>query len=363
MENLKQVVPIQQIPDSSGFWIHCTGGLRATEYDRDKWTFEPFLVDGKPCAKAYLRRSELQNLFTEVGCKPFAMEQFEWRNGYFRSTWVPITGPVDNHLRAPSELWMHIGGRLGDKRINPHFWVQKDVNVEEIAKTFDDHQPEERLSYSIGLSIRNLDISVKNISDFYYNSCINLLRESKFDRKWYSNPSMDAELFANVHSFFVTFGTLRDYLGALISARLKLNSKIDSMARLLQNITKEKVDDDALLGTLHEECMIRESASQTWEAAGWLKESTSLRDRFVHRRPFGQSFYEQGGKLEKLSSNFDAYRYHRPCVDDGLKKDDIFDIIISTYERANKIFQKLAERSGYDFRPLTLTDKDVISVK
>ena len=200
-------------------------------------------------------------------------------------------------------------GGLAIRELIRSFWDEKNVNVEKVANTLDDHQPEERLSYSIGLSIRNLDISVKNISDYYYNNCISLMRKPDFDKKWYSNPSMDAELFANVHSFFVTFGTLRDYLGALISARLKLDSKIDSMARLLHNINKDRVKDDALLQTLYEDGMIRESPSQEWQATGWLKESISLRDRFVHRRPFGQSFYEQGGSIKKISSKFNIYQY------------------------------------------------------
>lgn len=62
-----------------------------------------------------------------------------------------------------------------------------------------------------------------------------------------------------------------------------------------------------------------------------------------------------------VNSDLGFYRYRRPIhVEFGRKyHDDILDLITIYYHQIVELFETLAENSGYDTRPLELTD-DII---
>jgi hypothetical protein len=145
---------------------------------------------------------------------------------------------------------------------------------EQIARLTDDHTEVEWLARSISLSLRSMDISIEQIAEFYYEQLVNLMAAGLIA------DTQNQTLFAHVHTFFLHLGAARDYLAALIAARIRKNpSKIDSMANLTEVLEPQDVETDALLKLLENRKFIQPTPSNMnrLEISGWLKEATTLR--------------------------------------------------------------------------------------
>jgi hypothetical protein len=208
-----------------------------------------------------------------------------------------------------------------------------------------------------------MDISVEQIAEFYHEQLVNLMAAGIVDGRRSAN-TQNQTLFAHVHSFFLHLGAARDYLAALIAARIgKDPGKIDSMAHLIKALRAKDIETDALLKLLESRKFIQPIPDNTnrREISGWLKEASTLRNQFVHRRPYGARHVERFGHAVAVSPEMGLYRYVRPVLVKNDAELDVLDVVVSHYKQATALFQDAAEVSGQDTSILTITDKDIIS--
>ena len=211
--------------------------------------------------------------------------------------------------------------------------------------------------------MKSLDTTVAQISLFYHDELINLLSDGSIDGRR-SSSTRDQSLYALVHSFFLHLGAARDYLATFIAAELNMDTaKTDSMARLVDALRGPKTSGSAILQILEAKGDVEPigTPSTKWEVAGWLKEASDLRNEFTHRRTYGHTLQEQMGRLQAIETNVGLYRYFRP-ISWGVGTDDVFDTILSHYEKLNERFFAAAEASGFDTSIIHLTENDIVSV-
>lgn len=361
--------PLMRQPDRQGFTIHFTGGFRASEIAENKWLIEPVLIDGQAQQDGYLPRPVLDRLTKSFAFRAIAFNNFGWHKGDFHSSWTPIVPTRANHSHAPSNLWGNMANNLGSDRTSDGFDAMTragNINAEDVAQLVDNRGDTERLCSSIKLSLRSMDIGVEQIVHFYNDQLVNML--SKKDMETIkTRSSLDQNLYANVHSFFLHFGASRDYLASLISVRLGGNmKKIDSMANLVKNMRQRHVDADPLLKMLIDRGDIvsnNEKGRPPFKTAGWLKSANDLRNQFTHRRPYGQKHLEKSGQVLPADRNGRFFKYHRPYVDDDGNVADILELVHHHYGQSCKLFLEMAEASGYDTKMMHFTDKDIISLE
>lgn len=350
-------------PDAQGFYIHCVGGFRAAMSEKDIWLIEPVLDNEKPCRRGFFTKAELNAFMHKTHLKPIAFQSFGWSGGRYHSSWSPLIPGRTNHLQGPSSLWSNIALNLAKQRSDTELWDMTAPTHEKIAKIADNRTEEERLAQSISLSLHSMDISVEQIADFYHEQLVNLMAEGLVDGRR-SSTMQDQALFAHVHSFFLHLGAARDYLGAFIATRIgKDPHKIDSMARLIRTLQSEQVGTDALLNLLEARKFIQPIPERAngREMSGWLKEASDLRNRFVHKRPYGARYVEGFGYVTSIAPVTGLYRYVRPILVANDAERDVLDVVTYHYKQAMVLFQDSAEASGRDISMMMLTDRDIIS--
>ena len=360
-----ETTAIPRQPDGDAFYVHCTGGFRGAKSTEGRWVIEPILYNGRPCRSGFISTEELQMLARKTGFSPIAFQSMGWTNGKYHSHWIPLIPGRQNQLRGPSDLWRSISSNLSRNRSGSHLSKMENPTHKKIADLLDDRAEEERLAQSISLSLRSMDISIEQVAEYHNEQLVNLLASGKTNGERVAT-TLDETLFAHVHSFFMHFGAARDYFGALIASRIgKSPQRFDSMAKLVDALRPEHFSFDKLLELLRSRKFIQPSAknSNRWEMYGWLKEASELRNEFVHRRPYGSKFMERAGCAVSVRPEFGLFRYFRPIVIDGNAERDVLDVVTAHYKAATTMFQDAAEVSGYDASILTLTDKDVISMK
>lgn len=360
-----RTLPLPRQPDGQGFYIHCIGGFRAALSEKDLWLIEPVLDNGLSCRKGFFARPALNDFLRRTGLKPIAFQSFGWSRGDYYSNWLPLIPGRANHLLGPSDLWVNIASNLAKQRLRSVRQNTTDVSHEQIAMALDDRSEEERLAHSIGLSLRSMDNSVEQIAEFYHEQLVNHLSAGLIDGRR-SGGTQDQTLFAHVHSFFLHLGAARDYLAALIAARISKDSrKVDSMARLIDVLRTRHFGTDALLDLLETRKFIQPvpGNSNRREMSGWLSEASALRNEFVHVRPYGGRHVERSGYVVSVANRMDLYRYRRPMLIENDAESDVLDVIVQHYRQATELFQDMAEASGWDLSMQRLTDKDIISIK
>lgn len=360
-----KTLPLSRQPDGQGFYIHCIGGFRAAMSENDLWAIEPVLDNGRPCRKGFVAKAELDVLMRRTGLMPIAFQSLGWRGGDYHSNWSPLIPGRTNHLQGPSDLWINVASNLAPQRSGAELRDMTVPTHEKIATILDDRTEEERLALSISLSLRSMDISVEQIAEFYNEQLVNLMAAGLVDGQR-SGGTQDQTLFAHVHSFFLHLGAARDYLAALIAARIgKDPRKVDSMADLICALRPRHFGTDALLDLLETRKFIQpipENPNKR-KMSGWLREASDLRNQFVHRRPYGARHLERFGYVTAIAPEMGLYRYMRPILVEKDAERDVLDVVVRHYKQATALFQDMAEASGWDISMLTLTDKDIISIK
>jgi hypothetical protein len=209
-----------------------------------------------------------------------------------------------------------------------------------------------------------MDINIEQIAEFYHEQLVNLMSGGRLTGQR-SGSSQDQTLFAHVHSFFLHLGAARDYLGAFIAMRIGQDpEEIDSMAGLIRILKQEHLGTDKLLDLLHAKGFVRPSPqnAKKWEAAGWLKQASALRNQFAHQRPYGSRHAERFGWAVAISEENGIFRYYRPIVDkDGVER-DVLDVIAEHYKNCTSFFHEMAAQSGKDISIFHFTDEDIISI-
>jgi len=324
---------------------------------------EPVMEKGHPSRKGFFTKAKLDSFMRGTHLMLIAFHSFGWSGGKYHSSWSPMIPGRTNHSRGPADLWSSIASNLLRQRSGTLLREMPTPTREKIAKPLDDRSEEEWLARSISFSLRSMDISVEQIAEFYHEQLVNLLADGPVDGRRFAR-TQDQTLFAHVHSFFLHFGAARDYLAALIAARIgKDPGKIDSMARLIEVLRSKDIGTDVLLKLLKTRKFIQPTPNNANRRAisGWLKEASDLRNQFVYRRPYGARHVERFGHAAAISPEMGLYRYVRPVLVENDAEQDILDIVVFHYKQAIALFQDAAGMSGRDISILTLTDEDIIS--
>lgn len=371
-ENMQNIVmcnhQTQELPrqnDAAAFYVHCLGGFRGAMAKDDVWMVEPVLDEGKACRKGFFSKRQLEQFTIRAGLPAIALQNISWNKGQYHSSWSPIIPGQGNHLLGPAELWGNVAANITRRRTGAELRAMQNPTKEEIAELLDEKSEEERLARSISLSLRSMDINIEQIAEFYHEQLVNLMSAGLLKGQR-SGGSQDQTLFAHVHSFFLHLGAARDYLGAFIAMRIGQDPKeIDSMAGLIRVLKQEHLGTDKLLDLLHAKGFVRPSTQNTkkWEAAGWLKQASDLRNQFVHQRPYGSRHAERFGWAVAVSEENGIFRYYRPIVDKDAVERDVLDVIAEHYKNCTAFFYEMAAQSGKDTSMLHLSKEDIISLK
>lgn len=356
---------ITRQPDGEAFYLHCTGGVRCAERDTDVWYIEPVFDGGGACAKGFMTKSETQRFLRERKLKPIAFQRLGWHRGVYHSSWSPIVPGRKSHMEGPADLWGHIATNLAGDRTNTEIDAIEDPTHEKLAKILDNKGEIERLAHSISLSLRNMDIAVEQVAEFYNEKLVNLMSTKSLNGERVGSFA-DSALYAHVHSFFMHLGAARDYLAALIALRIGKNpQKTDALSRLEEKLRLIDLSEDALLTVLANKGYLglKQNTTNKVEAIGWLKDVTDLRNMFVHHRPYGAISLEQTGYTVAIEQDEGLYRYTRPFILSDGAESDILDLVSLHYANASALFLECADASGYDVAMMTLTDDDIISIE
>jgi len=238
-----------------------------------------------------------------------------------------------------------------------------DPTHDKIAALLDNRTEAERLAQSISLCLRSVDISVGRIAEFYHEQLIDLMASGALNGQRRAT-TLDQSLYAHVHSFFMHLGAARDYLAAFIALGIGKNpDRIDSLARLVEIIRSQHFASSPLLQQALTKGFLAVSATKShrWETAGWLREVSDLRNQFIHKRPYGEKFFERAGFAQAVDSDEGVYRYFRPIIVGADPNRDLLDIIGHHYRQSITFFQDAADGSGLDAAIETITDRDIIS--
>lgn len=361
---MQQIRRLQRQPDGEVHLRIYSGGMYATEPEDDNWYVQPLLVDGHPCAKGVLPTASMNKLFRQHDFSFIAFHRIGWRDGRYHSSWCPFIPGQTNHMRGPADLWGSVANNLSQVRTARDLAALAQIDYEKVAAIFDNRTEAERLASSISLSLRNMDINVENIADFYNEQLTDQMAAGKLQESRTSSSS-DQTLFAHVQSFFMHLGSARDYLAAFCGLKLGMDpQKIDSFARLTEEIRKENLNSDDILSLFQSRGCFKPKAKSLnkFEIAGWLKEITELRNEFMHRRPYGSRFTERMGFAKIVSNEIGLYRYVRPIVLKD-REDDVQNVILHHYREMTALCHEAALKSGNDLSMLRLTDDDIVSIQ
>lgn len=359
-----QTLRLTRQPDGDAFFQIFSGGLRAADTSAAAWHVEPILEGGHPCAKGGFQNEGLQVFFRQHGFTFIAFHRIGWLKGNYYSSWSPFIPGQTNHLQGPADLWGSVASNIRKARTADDLATMVQPTREEIAALFDNRTEAERLARSISLSLRNMDISVEQIAEFYHEQLVNHMASGDLDGQRMST-TLDQTLFAHVHSFFMHLGAARDYLAAFCALRIgKDPQKIDSFARLTDVVRTDHFAADDLLRLFQSRGYFRQKPNSPvrFELAGWMEEVTDLRNEFMHRRPYGDRFNERMGFAQPVDREAGLYRYVRPIV---LKsaEEDVLNVVVRHYREMTGLCHAAAVASGNNTSIQTLTDADIISLK
>ena len=307
--------PIPRLPDGDATYILYTGGLRAAKADERHWAIAPFFSDKKPCFAKYLRQEKLQQLIKELGLQPIAFHHLGWAGGEYHSSLMPIQPGKTKHSLTPANQWSNISHHLAESGTDRGMNWDTPPDPDTLARILDERKDEERLARSISYSLRSLDIHVEKIAEFYFEQIVNVLAKDT-DIGNRIATTQDQGFFSHVHSFFAQFGAVRDYLGALIAARLGHDPKtIDSLVKMTREIKKPPAGREAMLDLLiTRKLLVKNSDRPGWSRSAWLKDASDIRDQFIHKRPYGSLFLEGFGMVVPAALGSRLFRYERPFI-------------------------------------------------
>lgn len=362
---MAEVIKLPRQPDGEAFYLHFTGGFRAAKVSKDAWQIEPVLINREACSTGPLTMEQLQTLAKQTKLRAIAFQQMGWMKGVYYSRWAPVVPGKTNHLEGPAELWSNIASNLTRPRAKEFFKINKRPSKAEVEKTLDEQRPVEALANYISLSLRSIDSSIDQIAEHYHEQLVNHMEAGRVYGERHAN-TLSQEPYAHVHSFFLHLGAVRDYLGALIAHRIGLDArKVDSMARLVEELRQATLPKDALLDLLIESGNISAHPQKPskFAVAGWMQEVTAIRNELVHKRPYGAKSDERWGWVLPTQKESGLYRYFRPLSVNGSAKQDLLDVLHHHYARCTSLLYSAAKASGNNAAMMHITDEDVISFK
>lgn len=362
---LQRSIPRQ--PDGEIFYIHFTGGFRAGKVDSNRWVIEPVFEGDAAQTKGYLSDAQLRKIVRIGGFRALGFQSSGWSKGEWHSSWRPIVPSEESHLLGPADLWSNISNNLFQATRAQRLRESKELDHASLSTILDDQTLEERLAQAISLSLRSMDLAVEAIAEHYHEQLVNRMYAGQVEGQRSSN-TMNQNLFANIHAFFLQLGSARDYLAAFVASRLGMDSghgKVDTMNALKGKLRAQHSGGDKILDQLTAKGFLlpQDGNPDRWEIAGWLKDITDLRNEIVHRRPYGSVHAERFGYAMPLRPDLGLYRYFRPIQLKDQSEHDLLDLICTHYRTCAGLFFDAANLSGLDANMMTFTDKDIVSLK
>lgn len=352
-------------PNADSFYVYCTGGFRGAKARDDYWAIEPIYENAEARVKGFLRNSQFRELIRLSGLRVVGFQSSSWFNGEWHSSWRPMIPGERNLVRSPAGIWGDIAKNIFLASRADQISAINYIGQTKVATLLDDRTVEERLAQAISLSLRSLDHSVEQIAQHYNEQLVNRMYSGRVNGEKVSN-TMDQELSAHVHAFFLQIGAARDYLAALIAHRLGMDAshgKIDTMNALIAKLRSEHAGREPMLDLLIKRGWLVTStvSAEKWMASGWLKEITDLRNEIVHRRPYGSAYLERFGCAVAIDAGLGLFRFFRPILMEGRAQADVLDVVCGHYQTCTRFFFEAASLSGLNQEMMTLTDNDVIS--
>lgn len=359
----EHTAPIVTPTDREVLSLYFAGGFKAVSRYRDLWEIVPIFVEGRPCVKGFLNREQLQRFSAKFNLTGLGFQDSGWLQGSEISFWNPIIPSQKRHTRSPTDLWGNIRFNISRERMAEKVGALEKPSFELIAAIADDKTAPERLAGSIALSLRNLDISIQQIARFYHSQLVTLLATGgvKGNRR---GTVLDQNLYAHVQAFFLHLGAARDYLAAFIAHEIGMDSaKIDSMARLIERLQPKHISSNKVLEFLKQrgDMVSAQASLDKFEQSGWLKEATTMRNLFVHKRPYGSLLLEHMGYVAPIDEKEGLFKYVRPMMTD--REGDVLDTLVVHYQNVMTVFEGAAERSGLDHSMATFGPSDIKDFK
>lgn len=292
---------------------------------------EPVLVDETPSRFGYFNKEQLGGILNALGCSAIAFEDRNSSNHVEVSSVRAITPNRANNFETAAGLWSNISRNI--KVLNRNL-------VHALQRQSD-------LARALSIGLRSLDASIKAIHKFYASRLAYHLANGEFETKV---GLVDLEIYSQVQRFFTAFGTVRDHLGGLIGQRLRPSSlKLDDLARVQDAISFEELEKDCLFSVLLERGLVaRRDFSTKSQQADWLAYASSLRNKYIHRQPYGYAEEETQGFLIKSVGFQGGYKYFRPLARNDGTIVDALDALAEIYVQTMELFIVLAYSSDYD---------------
>lgn len=172
---------VPRTPDGQAFYKIFAGGIRAAEVRDGIWYIEPVFDAGHACAKGVLSTKALTELSHKIRLSFIAFHRMGWIKGDYHSNWSAFVPGQTNHMLGPADLWGNVAGNLARARSAAALAKLSQPSHEQIAAILDDHSEEERLARSISLSLRNMDLAMEQIAEFYYEKLVNHMESGVLD--------------------------------------------------------------------------------------------------------------------------------------------------------------------------------------
>lgn len=307
--------------------VHLTHGLRgflggdAGESER-RFVLHPIIAPTAINGIGPYLLPEIQALSVEHGLAVLGVDSIDDPKSTLRTRmWYPLSATTQR-TQAAADLWSNIS-QNHEEHADP-----KDVS----------------LARYLSFSLRAAGIRIRDASDQYHKQLRAAVREKSRDGKRFSNVPM-LDLALAIHAALSELGSARDYLATWFARGLGAQSKVDSLARLLDWLPKgpDKGSWPIGLGELHE-------AMEPAATDPWAHHLTTLRNLHIHRQPVGlvSNSHWMEYKLRPLGAQVSLPTVTLPVTDDlpALAGQDYLAVVNSLFVKFERCAISAARNCG-----------------
>lgn len=148
---------------------------------------------------------------------------------------------------------------------------------------------------ALSVSLKIAGLRLRDISRKYHDQLRWALRDGKKVGTWFSNAAL-LELYADCHSLASELSSARDHLARLAAIHVGTPDKIDSLARLVDWISKDINHSHANQSMV----VLILSGYGTKENPGWLRRLGTIRNEMLHTLPMGANVRVSGLTLQEV---------------------------------------------------------------
>lgn len=337
-----QVIPHED--DHQAIAINYTGGFKIWQLDEDEWSYGPILHEGKPCIIGKFSFAEAKEAIEKMNLCPIGYEHHTSLDGSSMTVYMSVYPVSPKNPMPATDVWQTISG-----------------NIQGSAGTSGEILG--KYAHYLTASLRSMDIAIAQISNHYHTQLIQSLRDGTEVGRRFSTLA-DLTFIANIHSFFLHFGSARDYLATLIARRCGLSRSIDSLASLVKKLDPSNLPNDPILKhMLNQNLIIPTSDRKAMEVGGWLKQATTIRNSVVHKHPYGSRKSERSGMIIANEAAPEMRIYWRPIIIDDNDGKDALDIAASVYHDTMRLLGCIAEISNYDANIPVFDEESILDLQ